>query len=107
MVSDERLKELLSYIPASGYLYWRASGYRRERGSIAGVARNGSIYVTIDGTEYMGARIAWKLHYGEWPTGRVPGKNKDNTELRIHNHPVCNGAWKTADYKNADGPVSV
>ena len=64
----ERIKELLSYEPASGIFLWRKSQGRQCAGRQAGsVCGNGDIEITIDGQRCKAHRLAWLLCIGQDP----------------------------------------
>jgi hypothetical protein len=99
----------LDYNADSGKLYWKPKGpdsgeyfWRRWNARYAGheagsplnvrVGRPGSektrkTYrrVHLGDRDYLSHRIAWLLHYGEWPTGDVDHINGDSSDNRICN----------------------
>lgn len=87
MVTLDRLKELLSYDPATGVFVWRTQ--RKGKGKIgtrAGriMAKTGYRNITVDGVQYFANRLAWFWVHGVWP-GRVVIKNEDRDDARIGN----------------------
>jgi hypothetical protein len=68
-LTQERLKQLLSYDPETGVFRWRvALSSRGPVGSIAGcVNSRGYRMIRVGGKGYRSARLAWLYVYGEWP----------------------------------------
>jgi HNH endonuclease len=92
-LSIEELREAFTYNPKTGELRWN---YRPEcgrlwnykhAGNIAGspIQSSGYIGMTIRGRFYVGHRIAWALHFGEWPTYHLDHKNRKRADNRIEN----------------------
>lgn len=78
MLTQERLKELLSYDPETG-LFTRLvgrSGPNARAGDIAGCDNGkGYIRIYVDGKPYKAHRLAWFYMTGEW----VPEVDHENT----------------------------
>lgn len=86
----ELFSKWLSYDSKSGDLVWRL-----RRGS-AGAGRvvqtlDGAGYfaVALNGKQYRVHRVAWLLHYREWPAGDIDHINGDKVDNRIENLRVC------------------
>lgn len=65
-----RLHELLDYDPVTGIMIWKVrTSNRISVGDQAGCVdkRNGKWSISIDGSEFMLHRVAWKWFYGEEP----------------------------------------
>lgn len=89
-----RLRELLFYSPADGRLHWRQEKRAGFKGSVvlhaagepAGCARrDGRMVVRVDGRLYLSYRVAWAIHFGEWPREQIDHINGDHTDDRLHN----------------------
>lgn len=107
------LRRLLSYDPATGVLMWlmrtpeifagataenrRSSCARwnkRYAGTVAGALQSdGYIQVKIHNRPMLAHRLAWAIHYGEWPqfVGHVDGPRSDNRilNLRSTSRQIC------------------
>lgn len=82
-----RLRELLYYEPDTGRVRWALPQSNRVKpGEIAGSkTRFGYFRVGIDGKDYQVHRVAWALHYGEWPTGVIDHIDGDKTNNQAAN----------------------
>lgn len=85
--TQERLKELLRYEPATGKFYWRKTLGSRKAGSPAGTLTNrGYIHITVNGCKYVAHRLAWMYTYGEDPIDLVVDHvNHNKTDNSINN----------------------
>lgn len=66
--TQERLKELLDYDPATGILTWkkRRKGVPHD-GAIAGcLTGDGYLKVSVDGTQYRAHQVIWCFMTGSW-----------------------------------------
>jgi hypothetical protein len=80
------LKVVLKYDPRTGHLTWLRKSARGAIGARAGyVGSRGYRYIRVNGRSYLEHRIAWALHYGEWPTIDVDHINRDKTDNRLSN----------------------
>ena len=68
-VTQERLKELLTYNPCTGLFHWRVARQGSPTWKPAGCVDklNGYRRLTVDGTVYQASRLAWLYVYGEHP----------------------------------------
>jgi HNH endonuclease len=83
-------KDFLRYDPTTGELFWtKRPSPRRAPGERAGAAieHRGQRYlrVQLGGTAYLAHRLAWYLHYGDWPIGQIDHVNGDPYDNRIAN----------------------
>lgn len=100
----EQLRKYLTYDPDTGFLTWLERAVRlgldrtdkgwntRLAGTRAGrIGTGGAIYVGIsyrrlyESRNFAAHRVAWALHYGEWPTEDIDHINGDPTDNRIVN----------------------
>jgi len=82
------LRENFSVNPETGSVLWSAPGRKRRVGAIAGtISPKGylQIFLRLEGVNYRlyAHRVAWALHYGEWPVGEIDHKNgvKDDNSI--------------------------
>lgn len=85
--SIKALREVLAYDPDSGALTWRKTvNIRAQAGQVAGcLRRDGFRVVRYLGKRYLASRLAWALHFGEWPLGCVSHRNGDNSDDSLGN----------------------
>lgn len=74
--SQESLKELLSYYPETGIVYWRSSGKGKKPDGPAGCLRSdGYRVIAINKKQYLIHRVIWK-----WMTGKEPAQMIDHKD---------------------------
>ena len=99
-ISADALPELLHYDADTGALTWRARGphlFNRpssasawnakwaDRPALTHVNPEGYLHGSIFGRLYRAHRVAFALHYGEWPQHDVDHINGDRSDNRIAN----------------------
>lgn len=78
MITQERLKEVLSYDPTTGAFMW-ASKFTQTIivGEVAGcIDGNGYRHIDIDGKTYKAHRLAWLYMEGYFPESDVDHENR-------------------------------
>lgn len=115
-ISVAELRRLLSYDQDTGELRWRPRGIPKFDGKWAGrkagTLKGGhvQIAVTTDSGRKIflaGARVAWALHYGEWPCGfLVDHEDTDGLNNRISNLRLPNPSQNTINRKLIEGVTS-
>lgn len=89
----DEARSRISYEPDTGRLIWKKcrSGLRiGTEAKALDVA--GYVQVRVAGTLVKGHRLAWYLHYGEWPNGDIDHINGDRSDNRIANLRVVTNA---------------
>jgi len=93
-MTREYVAEWIGYDPLSGKFTWlkapaRAIRAGSEAGSMKSVTTTASKrfyrYIVFQGVDTPAARVAWLLHYGEWPSVPVQFIDGDSANLRIDN----------------------
>lgn len=103
MLTQERLKQLLSYDPETGIFYWEAKTSNRIHvGNRAGnVNDTGYRRIRIDGAVYLEHRLAWLYLFGEWPEPFIDHINGDPADNRIINLRVATRAINQQNFRRA------
>lgn len=112
LITQERLKSLLTYDPDTGAFRWRIDcGSRAKTGLLAG-ARNGAGYfhIQIDGKKHKAHRLAWLYVYGTLPDeidhiNRIKDDNRI-VNLRDVTH-AQNGQNQNRPRNNTSGHIGV
>jgi len=85
-VTAERLRELLTYDPKTGFFSWRVSrGSAKEKSEAGRKNSHGYIEISIDSRFYKAHRLAWMHVYGEWPVEQLDHINGIRTDNRLAN----------------------
>ena len=87
MLTQERLKELLSYNQETGvFTNLTQRNSHAKKGSIAGTkTKNGYIQIQIDKKIYLAHRLAWLYVYGEFPEKLIDHINEITDDNCIAN----------------------
>lgn len=89
ILTQDRLKELLHYDPATGVFTWLKPCSRFSQvtpGDPAGcVHARGYIHIKVDGVAYKAHRLAWLYTHGRWPEPTIDHINRIKTDNRIAN----------------------
>lgn len=86
MITQSRLKELLSYDSETGLLTWIINRKSVKIGFIAGtLCDTGYISVTLDMKRYKAHRLVWLYVHGEFPKECLDHINRDRADNRIDN----------------------
>ena len=86
-LTQERLKEVLSYDSESGVFIWKVRPAKNvDIGSVAGRKEpNGHRYISVDGVDYTGQRLAWLYEYGRFPDRALRFLDGNQQNLAIAN----------------------
>jgi hypothetical protein len=100
-LTQERLKELLSYDPETGIFRWLKGRGGMRAGSVAGkVTETGYLYICIDRQLLLAHRLAWIYVSGAAPAGLIDHVNGDPSDNRIVNLRNCT---QSQNMKNVKG----
>ena len=83
-LSATRLREVLSYHPATGIFRWRGAGNPHVKADqVAGCARSrGPVVICVDRKLYRANRLAWLYMTGKWPKFEVGFINRNASDIR-------------------------
>lgn len=112
MLTQERLKELLSYDPETGIFKWVAAlNWRIEIGRIAGTLHHTDyVYIEIAGKSYAAHRLAWLYIHGCWPVNKIDHRNRvrnDNRQENLREATNAQNAQNAPCRKNKSGYAGV
>lgn len=76
-LTQEKLKEILSYNPEAGIFTWMVSRPQRKKGSAAGtIGHRGYVTITINRHRFFAHRLAWLYVYGYLPENLIDHKDR-------------------------------
>lgn len=83
----EDVSEVFEYCPDTGLIHWKKGGTGRKRDLSAGVLDVCNRYINISykHVNFKAHRLAWLLHYGEWPSDGIDHINGVRDDNRIEN----------------------
>jgi hypothetical protein len=87
MLTQERLKEVLEYDPASGNFIWKKRiSIRCSVGEIAGkLGPQGYVLIGIDKKQYRAHRLVWLYFFAKFPTEDLDHINGNRADNRLNN----------------------
>lgn len=86
LLTQRRLKELLSYNPDTGVFIRLVATSNVKAGSVAGSTDSyGYRQIRIDGRLTLAHRLAWLYVHDAWPVGEIDHKNGIRDDNRISN----------------------
>lgn len=112
-LSQNRLKELLRYDPATGNFIWLTTRGKAQKGSIAGhiSAKDGYRLINVDQGMCKSSRLAWFYTNGYWPEYDIDHIDRDRSNDRWSNlrhvSRQCNMRNKAISPNNKTGVVGV
>jgi len=82
-----RISDLMRYAPETGLFIWLVSRGAVKAGDVAGCThkRSGYIYITIDGKQYLAARLAYLFMTGRFPQPTIDHINQNRADNRWEN----------------------
>lgn len=83
----EDVSEVFEYCPDTGLIHWKKGGTGRKRDLSAGVLDVCNRYINISykHVNFKAHRLAWLLHYGEWPSDDIDHVNGVRHDNRMDN----------------------
>jgi len=86
MITQLRLKELVTYNKSTGIFTWKVDKARAKRGDALGSKTAlGYIETSIDGEKYLVHRLVWLYTYGNFPKNNIDHINGIPNDNRICN----------------------
>ena len=115
-ISVNELNELLKYDPCTGKLLWRERQINTPRDKafntqhagkvVYGEPHKGYERVSVLGKRYKAHRVAWALHYGEWPKDEIDHINGVRNDNRIENLRVVSHKENCRNVRRLDSNMS-
>jgi hypothetical protein len=112
-LTQDELKSLLMYDPATGVFTWRVTRSRKVvEGSVAGSVNNeGYCHIKFCNVNYKAHRLAWLYMYGVWPPNCIDHINRVRNDNRIENLRLAtktqNGQNRSLSKTNISGVTGV
>lgn len=84
--TPDQLQEKLNYDPETGVLTWKKCHDSTKIGKPAkSLDVAGYVQINMSGHVLKGHRVAWAIHYGQWPDGQIDHINGNRSDNRIAN----------------------
>jgi hypothetical protein len=101
-LTAEEAQRRLAYDPETGRLTWKVLRNSLRIGEEAkSLDVAGYVQVNVAGTVFKGHRLAWLIHYGEWPSDHIDHINGIRNDNRIANLRVVSGTINTQNKRKA------
>lgn len=85
-LTQDYLKKILDYDPASGVFVWKRANKVRKAGDVAGGKMpSGYARVKIGRCHYLAHRLAWLWVHGKWPANDIDHIDHNPSNNRIKN----------------------
>jgi hypothetical protein len=113
-LSYDEVSEAIAYDPETGSFTWKVDASKNiKKGMAAGTVKStrhrttgqtkSYLYIRYKDREMVASRVAWMLHYGEWPDRSVMFVDGDTTNLKVSNLRLSDSTTRTI---GPDGRVS-
>lgn len=101
-LTQEYLKQILHYDPATGFFTWKVSrGYQAKKGNRAGYdTHSGYLAIGINRVRYYAHRLAWLYVHGTFPKAHLDHINGVTCDNRICNLRVASAAENISNGKH-------
>lgn len=100
MITQNKLKELLSYDPETGVFRWKVRRKGSRKGGVGTTGPRGYITITIDGVKYYAHRLAWFYETGRWPKLEIDHISGVKADNRIRNLREATRSQNAANIKS-------
>ena len=101
-LTAEEARRRLAYDAETGRLTWKELRNSKRVGEEAkSLDVSGYVQVNIAGTMVKGHRLAWLIHYGEWPSDHIDHINGIRHDNRIVNLRAVSGTVNTQNKRKA------
>lgn len=105
MLTQARLKALVSYDPETGQFTSLVSRGPRQRGDVLGCKKR-YVCLTIDQRTYSAHRLAWLYVHRSWPSAMIDHINGDPFDNRLINLREADGSKNQANRRKMVGTVN-
>lgn len=117
-IAIDTLRQLLRYDPETGFLFWLPRDVQtftsvrfgktwntRNAGRVAGRIDEITGYnkIMLQGIPRLGHRLAWAIHYGEYPSGTIDHINGIRCDNRLNN---LRNVSHSANMRNIKKPIT-
>jgi len=110
IITQNRLKELLSYDLDTGLFTWRISKLKVKKGVIAGTNFSGYTRIKVDRKSYLAHRLAWLYVHGYFPEfiDHINHERNDNRLINLREATRTDNARNVSKHKtNTSGVMGV